>query len=193
MRCGEGIRFRIAVVLGLVGMLASSCVTPLPLKSSLPGIPVYGAQVLQLSTVRRCAVTLPPRTGAGEPAAGPSVQSSYTVSPEVILGVMSVNLHNMGCEVPWRPEAYITREFRLSLDRLVLPLVVQTRLLRARDGRFADVLMEFVVYDARTSRLVGRTRAWGRSEKNHALAAADAMRNVTTLNEFRDLLTAPSR
>lgn len=105
---------------------------------------------------------------------------------------MNTNLRNMQCEVPWRPEAYITHEFRMSLDRLVMPLVVQTRLLRGRDGRFYDVLMEFVVYDARKSRLVGRSRAWGRSERNHVLAAADAMRNVTTLGEFRDLLAAPS-
>ena len=165
--------------------------TPLPLKSTLPGIPVYGAQVLRVPGTRRCAITRPPMTEAGARAVE-AMRSGVTLSPDVILGLMSAHLRNMECEVPWRPEAYITRDFRMSLDRLVMPLVVQTRLLRGRDGRYFAVLMEFVVYDARKSQLVGRSRAWGRSEQDHVLAASDAMRNVTTLSEFRDLLAAPS-
>jgi hypothetical protein len=97
-------------------------------------------------------------------------------------------LQKVGCTIAAGQNDYITRDQRLSVNRIVVPRVVQTHYLRGREGAYQDALVELIVYDARTGAELGRASAWGRSDRAYADAVRNAVGNVTTLTAFHDIL-----
>ena len=96
------------------------------------------------------------------------------------LGQMNLTVHSFS-------DGYLTREKRLTLDRLVIPSLERINYLKYDGGAFYDVLMRFSIFDPVENVKLGDATAWGRSI-DILKAIQNAAKNVTAVEDYHRLL-----
>lgn len=92
---------------------------------------------------------------------------------------------------------YLTRDFRLSIDRVIVLESLSWRLLIGGDGTFTDVCVTLSVHDPRLQTSLGTFTVWGRhrGEKNTLnmeKALTNAFSNLISMRTFSATLEKPS-
>ena len=195
----------------LIGLVVCSCVTPLPMMNTLPTIPTYGPEPLKYEGANPCVFAVQESVDYNPTIyryiAGYNQQNGRPITNEVTLaaGLLCNWTKDAIVNVGYKPhvaEGYITRADRLALNRVLLPWVNSVRQLKGREGFYVDVEIGIVVYDPEKDVVIGRSTAWGRATWIYAqnprvmanlykqidAACLDALKNITTLQDFRALM-----
>lgn len=171
--------------------LCASCVS-LPKLAELPPLPAYGSQPLACSKPVNCAISVPGSYDGqlrySVKQGNQTVQQSFPMPAEQIVSALKPALEGMNCSIVVDECDYITREQRLSVSRIVIPQIANTRLLRGSDGAYHDVLLHVAVYDPAEQAELGSVDVWGRSSTFYNLALNEAVSNLVTMEEFKNLL-----
>ena len=196
----------------VIALAACSCIAPLPLMNTLPSIPTYGGAPIKYDGVAPCVFTVQESVDYNPVIhryiAGYNQQTRKPITNEVTLAAAVLcnwtqqAVINAGGYKPHVAEGYITRADRLAVKRVLLPWVNSVRRLNGREGFHVDAEVGIIVYDPEKDVVVGRVGAWGRATWIHAehprvmpdfyklidAACLDALKNITTLQEFRSLM-----
>lgn len=84
---------------------------------------------------------------------------------------------------------YVTRNVRLSIDRVISLEAIKWRVLVGRDGTFTDARVVVSVYDAESQLQLGTFSVWGRCRGNRNTinmerAIDDAFANLVRIEDF---------